>query len=139
MKRRPEARRGTAENLRDLSWDGFTLPLGERTLIMGVLNRTPDSFSDGGMFMDDGLAVEHARRMESEGADIIDVGGESTRPGAEPVSAEEELARTAPLIKELAGKLNIPISIEKTLIGSSRISCSSSSRFLCLELVVTGT
>lgn len=83
----------------------------DRTLVMGVLNVTPDSFSDGGLFADAGKAIEHAKRMVADGADIIDVGGESTRPGSEPISDEEELARVEPVIKELA-KLNVPISVD---------------------------
>lgn len=88
------------------------LPLGEKTLIMGILNVTPDSFSDGGRFTDIGLAVSHAKRMVEEGADIIDVGGESTRPGAERVSLEEELNRVIPVIRALAAEISVPISID---------------------------
>lgn len=78
---------------------------------MGVLNVTPDSFSDGGLFIDTDKAVEHAMQMVKDGADIIDIGGESTRPGSEPVSNKEELARIEPVIKKLA-KMNVPISID---------------------------
>lgn len=88
----------------------FSLPL-ERPLIMGVLNVTPDSFSDGGSFFDPLLAVDHAHRMIAEGADIIDIGGESSRPGAAPVSADEELRRVMPLLDKLAG-LNVPVSVD---------------------------
>jgi len=73
-----------------------SLELGKRTLIMGVVNVTPDSFSDGGKFVDREKALEHAERLLDEGADIIDIGGESTRPGADPVSADEQLARVMP-------------------------------------------
>lgn len=83
-----------------------------RTLIMGILNVTPDSFSDGGLFVDTAAAVDHARRMVHEGADIIDVGGESTKPGADPVPLEQELARVIPVISELAGSVDVPISID---------------------------
>lgn len=79
---------------------------------MGVLNVTPDSFSDGGMYLDPGRAVEHAHRMVEEGADLIDVGGESTRPGSEPVSADEELRRIRPLLRPLVEKLPVPISVD---------------------------
>jgi dihydropteroate synthase len=72
---------------------------------MGVLNVTPDSFSDGGLYLDRGRAVEHAHRIVEEGADLIDVGGESTRPGSEPVSTEEELRRILPLLQCLVEKL----------------------------------
>jgi len=89
-----------------------TLLLGERTLIMGVLNVTPDSFSDGGAFLDSQAAVARALEIESEGADILDVGGESTRPSAAPVSAQEELSRILPLFRALRGKLRIPISVD---------------------------
>ncbi len=79
---------------------------------MGVLNVTPDSFSDGGRFSDVGRAVEHAQRMQEEGAAIIDVGGESTRPGAVPVGAEEELGRVIPVIERLSGRLSAVISVD---------------------------
>ncbi len=84
----------------------------ERTLIMGILNVTPDSFSDGGRFVDTGKAVEHAKRMVEEGADIIDVGGESTRPGSEPVTWEKELERAGPVIERLVEEVKVPISID---------------------------
>ena len=86
------------------SWQikGRTLPIGERTLIMGILNVTPDSFSDGGQFFSFDQALEHAQQMIAEGADIIDVGGESTRPGGDgPVSAEAEIKRVVPVIEAL--------------------------------------
>jgi len=89
-----------------------TLILGKRTLIMGVLNITPDSFSDGGKFLNADAAAERAFEIESEGADILDIGGESTRPGAEPISAEEELARILPVLQKLHGKLKIPVSVD---------------------------
>lgn len=79
---------------------------------MGILNVTPDSFSDGGLYFDRNAAVEHALKMQDEGADIIDIGGESTRPGAKKVSAEEEIRRVVPVIKVLAEKLKIPVSID---------------------------
>lgn len=89
-----------------------TLVLGERTLLMGVLNVTPDSFSDGGHFFDPDVAVARALEIEKAGADILDIGGESTRPGSEGVSAEEELRRVLPVIEKLRGRLKIPISID---------------------------
>jgi dihydropteroate synthase len=88
------------------------LPLGERTLVMGVLNVTPDSFSDGGLFLNADAAVAHAVAMERAGADIIDVGGESTRPGSLGVSLETELARVLPVIEKLRGKIRIPLSVD---------------------------
>jgi len=91
------------------------LPIGERTLVMGVLNVTPDSFSDGGSFFSLDSAVAHAEQMIAEGADIIDIGGESTRPGgAAIVSAEEEIGRVLPVIELLAKRTTIPISIDTT-------------------------
>lgn len=88
------------------------LRLGERTLIMGVLNITPDSFSDGGLFFEPHKAIEHGLRMAAEGADIIDVGGESSRPGSDPVTLDEELKRVIPVIEGLASRLEIPISVD---------------------------
>jgi dihydropteroate synthase len=88
------------------------LVLGERTLIMGVLNVTPDSFSDGGLFLDPEAAVARAIAMEASGADIIDIGGESTRPGSGGISADEELRRIIPVIEGLRGKIGIPISVD---------------------------
>jgi dihydropteroate synthase len=88
------------------------LVLGERTLIMGVLNVTPDSFSDGGLFLDPEAAVARAIAMEASGADIIDIGGESTRPGSSGISADEELRRIIPVIEGLRGKIGIPISVD---------------------------
>jgi len=79
---------------------------------MGILNVTPDSFSDGGHFATISAAVEHARRMEDEGADIIDVGAESTRPGAAPVPADLERRRLLPVLEALAGKVSVPISVD---------------------------
>src|SRR5205085_4174058 len=91
-----------------------TLSLGENTLIMGVLNVTPDSFSDGGQFDAPEQALEHAERMLADGADIIDVGGESTRPGSEPVSVEEELRRVVPVVERIAKLSAAVISIDTT-------------------------
>jgi len=89
-----------------------TLVLGERTLLMGVLNVTPDSFSDGGHFLDPDAATLRALEIERAGADILDIGGESARPGSEGVSAEEELRRILPVFEKLRGRLKIPISID---------------------------
>ena len=90
------------------------MPIGERTLIMGILNVTPDSFSDGGQFLTVDDALAHAEQMISEGADIIDVGGESTRPGGEPVSVEEEIERVVPVIEALSQRVATPISVDTT-------------------------
>jgi dihydropteroate synthase len=89
-----------------------TLVLGERTLVMGVLNVTPDSFSGGGIFLDARAAVRQALAMQAAGADLIDVGAESTRPGSRETPAEEELRRLLPVLKALKGKLKIPISVD---------------------------
>jgi dihydropteroate synthase len=89
-----------------------TLVLGERTLVMGILNVTPDSFSDGAMFFDADAAVTRAFEMEKAGADILDIGGESTRPGSHGVSAEEQLRRILPVLERLRGKIKIPISVD---------------------------
>ena len=86
--------------------------LGERTLIMGILNVTPDSFSDGNRFASSEAAVEEGIRMAEEGADMIDIGGESTRPGSDPVPQEEELRRVIPVIRGLAARIDIPLSID---------------------------
>lgn len=88
--------------------------LGEKTLIMGILNITPDSFSDGNAYLDQGKALERALQMQDEGADIIDIGGESSRPGAQTVTARREIGRVVPIIKKLSGKLKIPISVDTT-------------------------
>jgi dihydropteroate synthase len=89
-----------------------TLVLGERTLIMGVLNVTPDSFSDGGKYLDPDRAFARAVELEEEGADIVDVGAESTRPGAQRVSEAEELRRLAPVLKRLRNQLTVPVSVD---------------------------
>lgn len=85
---------------------------GEKTYIMGILNVTPDSFSDGGKYLDPEKAVERALEMQAQGADIIDVGGESTRPGSDRISAEEEIKRVMPVLEEICDKLTIPVSID---------------------------
>ena len=112
-----------------------TWKIGERTfdlsrhgLIMGVLNVTPNSFSDGGEFFDTDKATERGLQMAAEGAHIIDVGGESTRPGSEPTTAEEELRRVLPVIKNLRAKLDVPISIDtsKAKVASAAIEAGAS-------------
>lgn len=108
---------------------GRTLPIGERTLVMGILNVTPDSFSDGGEFFSFDKALAHAEQMIAEGADIIDVGGESTRPGgAAIVSPEEELIRVIPVIEALAKRCEVPISIDttKALVARAAIDAGAS-------------
>ena len=112
--------------------------IDKKTIIMGVLNVTPDSFSDGGDFYKKKDAIDHAIQMKKDGADIIDIGGESTRPGSKPVSAEEELRRILPILEELKDNIDIPISIDtykskvakKTLdSGASMINDISALRY----------
>lgn len=88
------------------------LECASKTLVMGVLNVTPDSFSDGGRFYDPVRAIQQGRKLARDGADIIDVGGESTRPGSEPVSASEEIRRVIPVIQALVQEVEVPISID---------------------------
>jgi dihydropteroate synthase len=102
-----------------------SLPYGERTLVMGVLNITPDSFSDGGKFYSPEHAVEHAREMIDAGADIIDIGGESTRPGSAFVSETEELRRVLPVIERLATTSSVPISIDTTKSSVARAALTA--------------
>ncbi|HEY0875071.1 MAG TPA: dihydropteroate synthase [Vicinamibacterales bacterium] len=91
---------------------GAVLELGERTLVMGILNITPDSFSDGGLHLDPQRAIEKGLRMAEEGADILDIGGESTRPGADAVDADEEMRRVLPVIEGLAARTDAVLSID---------------------------
>lgn len=104
-----------------------TLQLGQRTLLMGVLNVTPDSFSDGGEFFNPERAVEHALQMERAGADVIDIGGESTRPGSKGTPAETELARILPVLEGLRGALKIPISVDtrKSQVAEAAINAGA--------------
>lgn len=95
-----------------VEWARGRLDFSGGCLVMGVLNVTPDSFSDGGQFFDTDKAIEHGLKMAAEGAAIIDVGGESTRPGAEPLPAKEQIGRVVPVIKGLSEKLDVPISID---------------------------
>jgi dihydropteroate synthase len=95
-----------------IQWSNFSLDFSKKTYVMGILNVTPDSFSDGGLFFKEKKAIDHALRLVEEGADIIDIGGESTRPGSEPVSAQEEIRRTIPVIKAVSREVKIPISID---------------------------
>ena len=91
---------------------GKQLTFSRRTLIMGILNVTPDSFSDGGYYLNVPDAINHAKKMVAEGADVIDIGGESSRPGASPASTEEELARVLPVVEGLVGDVSVPVSID---------------------------
>ena len=114
---------------------GASLALGERTLIMGVINVTPDSFADGGERFDAGRAVADGLAMVRDGADILDVGGESTRPGAEPVPLDEELRRVLPVVEGLAGA-GVPLSVDtyKAAVAAEAIArgaCSSTTSAAC--------
>jgi dihydropteroate synthase len=112
------ARNGDAERIptpapeRDLPGAHRILRVGGRTRVMGVLNVTPDSFSDGGRFLDPAAAVAHAEALAAEGADVIDIGAESTRPRASPVTSEVEWGRVEPVLRRLAGWIPVPISID---------------------------
>lgn len=107
-----EAALDALERRHELPWRGGVLKLWERPHVMGILNVTPDSFSDGGRFLDRGAALARAEEMIAEGADVIDVGGESTRPGSDAVTQEEELARVLPVIEHLAPRVGVPISVD---------------------------
>jgi dihydropteroate synthase len=104
----------------DLKWGRYSLVLGRRTCLMGVVNVTPDSFSDGGKFLARDAAVAQAERLVQEGADIIDIGGESTRPYADPVPDEVELERVLPVIETLAQRVVVPISIDTAKAAVAR-------------------
>lgn len=95
-----------------LTCKAHVFDLGARPCLMGILNVTPDSFSDGGRYYDQGLAIEHGLNLAAQGADIIDVGGESTRPGSLPVETNEELRRVLPVIRELVGRAGLAVSID---------------------------
>jgi dihydropteroate synthase len=97
-----------------------TLALGQLPLLMGIVNVTPDSFSDGGRFFDAEAAVEHGLRLAAEGADLLDVGGESTRPGSMPVDAEEEFRRLMPVVEQLCKRTHLPVSIDTSKASVAR-------------------
>lgn len=107
-----------------------TLTLGQRTLVMGILNVTPDSFSDGGLFLNPSAAASRALQMEQDGADIIDIGGESTRPGSDPVSAADQINRILPVLEELRGKLKIPISIDTSNSQVAEVAARSGAEII---------
>jgi len=97
-----------------------TLRFGRLPLVMGIVNATPDSFSDGGAFLDPAAAMEHALRLVAEGADLLDIGGESTRPGAAPVDVDEELRRVMPVVEGLQRQVNTPLSIDTSKAAVAR-------------------
>lgn len=101
----------------------FTFP--RPALVMGIVNVTPDSFSDGGRFLDPAAAVAHARELVAQGADLLDIGGESSRPGAVPVAEAEELRRVLPVIEALAGEVQVPISIDTVKPGVARAALAA--------------
>ena len=103
-----------------LAWQDYTLALGRQTCIMGVVNVTPDSFSDGGRFYDHNAAVSQGEKLAADGAAIIDIGGESTRPFSEPIADEEEIRRVVPVIEKLAQRVSVPISIDTTKAAVAR-------------------
>lgn len=103
----------------------FRMPLGHKTYIMGIINVTPDSFSDGGHFLDSEAAIRQAKRLKAEGADILDIGGESTRPGSLPVDEKEERRRVIPVVEALAKELDCPISIDTSKASVARAALAA--------------
>src|SRR5262245_33806053 len=104
-----------------------TLALPPRPLLMGIVNVTPDSFSDGGRFLDPKSAVHHAEQLAAEGADLLDLGGESTRPGAQPVSQQEELDRVMPVFEAICKHVKVPLSIDtsKAVVARAAIAAGA--------------
>jgi dihydropteroate synthase len=103
-----------------LKWRSFDLTLGKKTLVMGILNVTPDSFSDGGLFFEQDKAVARGEELAAQGADLLDIGGESTRPFSDPTPEEEEIRRIVPVIKALVRRTALPISVDTTKAGVAR-------------------
>ena len=101
----------------------YTLPLGEKTYIMGICNVTPDSFSDGGEFFAPDNAIAHALQMQQQGADVIDIGGQSTRPGYQRISPREEWERLAPVLEGLRGRLQVPLSVDTFYPEVAALAC----------------
>jgi dihydropteroate synthase len=123
--------------LGNLSRDSFVvrtprreIPMGKKTLLMGVINVTPDSFSNDGIFANMDEAVEYGIRMEEDGADILDIGGESSRPGSEPISAEEEMKRVIPVIESLGKRVTIPLSIDTTKSEIARMALDAGAEII---------
>ncbi|HEX9760036.1 MAG TPA: dihydropteroate synthase [Candidatus Acidoferrales bacterium] len=106
------------------------MALGERTLVMGVVNVTPDSFSDGGHFYDPDAAIAHALALDCAGADILDIGGESTRPGAAPVTAQEELRRILPVLEGVRGRVKAPVSVDTTKFEVAEAAAAAGAEML---------
>ncbi|SCX89312.1 dihydropteroate synthase [Desulfoluna spongiiphila] len=122
----------------DIAWKNHRLNLGHRTCIMGILNVTPDSFSDGGQFFNAQHAINRARQMVEEGADIIDIGGESSRPNADAVALEEELRRVVPVVKELVKHINVPISVDTVKAEVARQSLEAGAAIINDITALTG-
>jgi dihydropteroate synthase len=120
----------TKHTLFRLRLERTTLVLGERTLVMGVLNVTPDSFSDGGKFFRLDRAVEAALAMQRAGADLLDIGAESTRPGSTGIAASEEIARLLPILRALRGRLKIPISVDTQKATVAEIALGAGAQIL---------
>jgi dihydropteroate synthase len=114
--------------MNNINFGKMIFNLNKKTILMGILNVTPDSFSDGGKYFSFDKAIKHALLMEKQGADIIDIGGESTRPGAKKISIKEEINRVIPIIEELEKKINIPISIDtyKSKVAKKAIDAGAS-------------
>jgi dihydropteroate synthase len=110
--------------------DGRVLPLGQRAQVMGIVNVTPDSFSDGGRYLDPDAAVEHGLRLADDGADLLDVGGESTRPGAAPVSPGDEAERVLPVVEALAAKAGVPVSIDTSKASVARAALEAGAQIV---------
>jgi|SoiMethySBSTD1v2_1073268.scaffolds.fasta_scaffold182705_2 dihydropteroate synthase len=106
------------------------LQLGDRTAIMGILNVTPDSFSDGGQYFDPAKAIARGKQIEQEGADIIDIGGESSRPGSAQVPEDEEMRRILPVIEQLAATVKIPISVDTYRSSVARRACQAGAQIV---------
>ncbi len=114
------------------------LTIGRRPLIMGIVNVTPDSFSDGGQFLSTDAAVAHGLQLIQDGADVLDIGGESTRPGASPVSQDEELRRVIPVIERLAAQVRIPISVDTSKVEVARQAVASGASIINDVTALTG-
>jgi dihydropteroate synthase len=115
-----------------------TLAFGRLPLLMGILNVTPDSFSDGGKYLDADAAVEHGLKLAAQGADVLDVGGESTRPGSMPVDAEEELRRVVPVIEALCQRTDVPVSIDTSKAPVARHAIDAGAEIINDVTAMTG-
>src|SRR5262245_66456872 len=107
-----------------------TLEFPRRPLVMGIINVTPDSFSDGGQYLDSSVAVAHALQLVADGADLLDIGGESTRPYSEPVAPDEELRRVLPVIEQLAAQVEIPISVDTSKAAVARAAIDAGAEII---------